>query len=138
MSERCPWLKGGYCASPQLEHPDNTIVGKHCVTSYKSCRFYVEPQEKEEKEGLEKFMPHAQLRFWKVNLITDRELMRKVYDVSCDYFRYQITDNGMLTFCLVKQRLMAASEGANCILYAAKCPLRRIAEEYFHLRVSRL
>jgi len=124
----CPYYKGGYCISPLLDTPTDSVVSSlRClnIERAKTCRYYVEKEEK--KEGLDSFseIEKPKLGYLKINLIT-KELLQKIDDVGCEFFRYNNVEEGIIAYCRLKHRVLTESEAKNCILYYDKCPIRKV------------
>jgi len=119
----CPYYRGGYCTSPLLDTPTDVVTSTNrCFRDYKTCRYYVEKEEK--REGIEK-IEKPKLGFLKINIIKDKELLQKIDSVECEFFRYSNVEEGTIAYCKLKHRVLVESEAKNCILYFETCPLRR-------------
>ncbi|MEW9491572.1 MAG: hypothetical protein TQ35_0005135 [Candidatus Aramenus sulfurataquae] len=121
--EVCPYYKNGYCTSPMLDTPSDSVVSpQRCFKTYKGCRFYVDKGE--EKQGLEVYDEERieqEVKFYpRVNV-----LMEKV-DSECQFFQLLRTNSGFIAYCKVLGRILTESSAELCSKYWQKCPIRGI------------
>jgi len=128
----CPWYRNGMCTSPRLRRPSSSVVSptrcKGSEAEYKSCRFYVNPQQPSREKGrsglVESLKPALaqQLRpYPPIHLLTRRPESR------CPYFKVYSYSGGYLIFCQVLGRLLTRSEVGPCEKYWSACPFYKQA-----------
>jgi len=124
----CPFYRNGLCISPKLEEATDVVTAPNrCFGDFETCKYYV---EKKASVKLESLIPSGGLVYYdKVNVIYDKELLDKIDETQCMYFQYSNVDTrygkGAVAYCSVLRRLLTASQGKNCILYAKTCPLNK-------------
>ena len=123
MSKICPYYKGGYCTSPMLPNPDDTITSsQRCMTEkYITCRYYVPKEEDEEKKALENYIyePKEIIIFSPVNVLDEPR------QSECEFFQILKTDKGYIAKCRVMNRVLTKSHVNNCANFWLSCPIRR-------------
>ncbi len=130
----CPWFKDGACHSPKLQRPDERVVGNHCKSEmeYKSCSFYVEPEEEDRKNTLLRFTPSKSAKE------VAFEERYKPYDPimalntepqsKCPYFKAVRGSNGKwYAICRVLDRVLTITEVKLCTHHWRTCPLYKNA-----------
>ncbi len=127
----CPWYRGGVCTSPKLRRPSSSVVSpSRCLGSeaeYRSCQFYVEPRQKQQRGGLLEAAKPAiaqQLKpYLPIHLLSAKPRS------GCPHLKVYSYSGGYLAYCEVLGRLLTRSEAANCEKYWQTCPLKRAAEQ---------
>jgi len=123
MANACLYYRDGLCFSPRLDTPtDSVTLAKRCLTEqHKTCSFYIEKEEQQEKKGVEKYTPEKQeiLIYAPVNVIERPELS------ECDYFVMMETDKGTVAKCKIMGRILTKSQAKNCVAYWNTCPIRK-------------
>jgi len=116
-----------------LEHPDDTVTSSvRCldIDKAKTCRYYVEKENEEnKKEGLTKYneTEKQKISYLRINIIDDKELLKKIESTECSYFHFNIIEDGAIAYCGIMNRMLTTSQARNCILYARTCPIRKNA-----------
>lgn len=118
----CPFYRDGYCISPMLPQPDNTVTSPNrCYNTFKTCRYFdKEKAEKHEKEGLDIFTKiNPQLYFSPIYVIDDN------VESQCEFFIKSKTDDGQVAYCRLLDRVLVESHAKLCADYE-HCPFRTL------------
>lgn len=117
MSKTCPWFRDGYCISPLLQHPDNTITSsRRCQGLYTTCRYFVDPAD-----------PPTERKTFRITEMVKR--MQHIYALdavperACEFALF-INAGKYYTFCNVIKRYLPVSVAKLCITQYQKCPFR--------------
>jgi len=120
----CPFYKGGFCTSPMLENPSDTVTSPNrCLKDYKSCRFFV---AEEKREGLEIFTSDENAEE-EVNFYPKINILEKVMDSECSYFQIIKTEKGLVAYCKVLRRILTESQASLCSTQWRNCPFKNLA-----------
>lgn len=121
--QHCPYYKNGYCTSPLLPEPDDTVTSTfRCLGVYKSCRFYVDNGGNEENKGLQTFTEEKRERA--PLFYAAISLMEKPITSECQYFKLYRTDKGYVGYCDVLKRVLPSSQAILCSQKPNGCPFR--------------
>lgn len=128
----CPYFQSGYCTSPRLDEPtDSVVVIERCLSDseYRTCRFYFEEglskevatkikEEKKEMEIKPPMKPYLPIH-----------ALRKGIALKCPYGRIIEHEGGIgLSFCVVLNRYLNKYEVETCNKYWKECPYRSYAK----------
>lgn len=122
MPNICPWYRQGFCTSPALDKPTDSVTSpRRCFSDYKICNLYRESGK--EREGLENFAEESKLHI--------TELMpSKVYanetvpESSCEHFVVSTYDGKYYTYCKKRECWLTRSQARLCVTYYQRCPWR--------------
>ncbi|BFH73815.1 hypothetical protein SJAV_17590 [Sulfurisphaera javensis] len=107
----CPYYRNGYCTSPLLPSPDDTVTTKsRCYDNFKSCRYYVEQELKNEL---------------KINFFSEVNLLNEQLSSQCEYFDIKRVNQGYISYCKAINRVLTLSQAKNCVIYWQSCPFRK-------------
>lgn len=124
--EVCPHYKNGFCISPLLDKPSDTVTSPNrCFKEYKSCRFYTSTEE-EKKEGLEVFIDEGETGE-EINFYPKINILEKVIDSECNNFQIIKTEKGFVAYCKIMRRILTESQAKLCSTEWRKCPIRNLS-----------
>lgn len=120
----CPHYKGGFCTSPLLDNPSDTVTSPNrCFKDYKICRFYKDENEK--KEGLETFTNDDNANE-EVNFYPKINILETILDSECSFFQIIKTEKGLVAYCKIMRRILTESQAKLCSTEWRNCPLKNL------------
>lgn len=119
----CPWYKQGYCVSPLLSKPSNTVTSaSRCLGDYKSCRYYKDSSDSNSNDGLAKFMKGGKYKITSL-MVAEVYAHESPPASQCEYFQVFAYDGKYYARCAIKGQWLTVSQSKLCSLYD-KCPYR--------------
>ncbi|BFH74313.1 hypothetical protein SJAV_22570 [Sulfurisphaera javensis] len=120
----CPYYKGGFCTSPLLDNPSDTVTSPNrCFKDYRICRFYKDEEEK--KDGLEVFISGEDTEE-EVNFYPKINILEKILDSECSYFQIIKTEKGLVAYCKVLRRILTERQANLCSTQWKTCPFKNL------------
>jgi len=107
-----------------LDTPSDVVTSPNrCFKDFKSCRFFVDSEEK--KEGIETFTTSEETGD-EVNFYPKINILEKVLDSECNYFQLIKTEKGLVAYCKVLRRILTESQARLCETQWRDCPFKNL------------
>jgi len=107
-----------------LNTPTDVVTSPNrCFKDFKSCRFYVDSEEK--KEGLETFVTFEEATE-EVNFYPKINILEKPLDSECSYFQIIKTEKGLVAYCKVLRRVLTEAQAKLCETQWRTCPFKNL------------
>ncbi|ALU30420.1 hypothetical protein [Sulfolobus acidocaldarius] len=123
----CPYYKNGYCTSPILDSPTDSVTSSNrCMGNFRSCRYYV-ARDEDSEEGLNKYVIEDSQIEQEISFYNKINILDTPLDSECKYFQLVRTEKGLVAHCKVLGRVLTRSQAVLCNKEWEDCPFRNLA-----------
>lgn len=128
-SNACPYYRGGYCISPLLDQPTDSVTSTNrCLNNYFTCQFYPDKDKNlgNNEIGLTRYTAEEENgnRQVSISFYIRVNALKEKPEIECPQARIIKTDKGYLIGCAILNRILTISQVNLCVSNWHKCPFK--------------